>query len=74
MYIKPGAVVVPGLTGRSTPPPPGMSHYYFILCPVDSHVHALEYGAQRQIPMEEARNALGEPASFASYKVQNALC
>jgi len=61
IHIKPGAIVVPGLTGKSTPSlPPYHITPFLISRPTDSHVHALEYGAQRQIPMENARNALGE--------------
>jgi len=33
-------------------------------------LHALEYGAQRQIPMEDAQNAPGEAVVFALYKFQ----
>ena len=61
IHIRPGAIIVPGLTGKSTPfLPPYHITPFLISRPTDSHVHALEYGAQRQIPMEDARNALGE--------------
>ena len=73
IHIKPGAIVVPGLTGKSTPLPPYHITNFLISRRTDSHVHALEYGAQRQIPMEDARNAFGETATFASYRFQNAL-
>ena len=68
IHIKLGAIVVPGLTGKSTSLPQYHIIVFFISRPPDSHVHALEYGAQRQIPMEDARNAFGEAAAFASYQ------
>ena len=73
IHINPGAIVVPGLTGKSALPSTLSHHRFLTSRPIDSHLHALEYGAQRQIPMEDARNALGEAVVFASYKFQNAL-
>ena len=62
-FVKPGAIIIPGISGKLSI----MS--VFILQSVlhlDSHAHILEYGATRQLPLEEARSIQGKNGLYIS--------
>jgi hypothetical protein len=59
--VKPGSIVVPGMSGECPVSSPTIS---LTLGHTDSHAHILEHGASLVIPLNQAQSAHGK--SFLS--------
>lgn len=57
-FIKSGSIVVPGMSGQSYTQQ--LSALDGLCSNSDSHVHMLEYGASRLIPLESANRPQGK--------------
>jgi hypothetical protein len=58
--VKPGSIVVPGMSGECPLPSPTT---FLTLAHTDSHAHILEHGASLVIPLNQAQSAQGASLS-----------
>ena len=59
LFIPAGAIVVPGLSGKLAAQQRQQRGTKSEMILIDSHGHILEYGASRQLSLEECRDSKG---------------